>query len=245
MKTNLSVLVLAGMVIPAWAQSGCLGQLQPLKPISAFACGSSQPLCLCGPNGTGCHWEWACSDTPKTSQPAPFPVVQTDPSIIMQLRLPQIMNPSELLLQAAQIRLMRAQAAALEAASNVAAPAPTLPDPEAERRAEVQKAWMVKVARAKSRFPDYDQTLQQGASLPASPNMARAIQGSNLGPEVIYWLAKHPEETRRIALETTERPSDSGFAGAGRLIKAYHEIETIEKALEQTGDSLGSVRGWK
>jgi len=61
----------------AKAQS-CLGQLVPVRP--ALACPNLSPLCLCGPAGSSCHYEWVCPGG-ATRQPS-----TADPSIPLQYK---------------------------------------------------------------------------------------------------------------------------------------------------------------
>jgi len=78
-------------------QSSCVGQTLPVRP--AMACANPTSLCLCGPNGTNCHWEWVC--------PTPAPSTQADPSIPLGVQSPKINDPAETMLQIERIRQMQ------------------------------------------------------------------------------------------------------------------------------------------
>jgi hypothetical protein len=63
---------------------------------------------------------------------------------------------------------------------------------------QVQTAWEQQEAKAKAKYSDYDEAL---ASDPTRyhPAVLHALQTSELGAEVAYHLATHPEEAQRIA----------------------------------------------
>jgi hypothetical protein len=46
-------------VAPVFGQLNCSTQVMPLKPVSL--CSDTTPLCLCGPTGNNCHWDWVCA----------------------------------------------------------------------------------------------------------------------------------------------------------------------------------------
>ena len=51
---------------------------------------------------------------------------------------------------------------------------------------------------ARDRYEDFEQ-VAYNPNLPVTDVMAQAIQASDLGPEVIYWLGSNPKEASRIA----------------------------------------------
>ena len=74
---------------------------------------------------------------------------------------------------------------------------------EAEARAraaeaEVAKSWKDRVAKTKAAHPDFDAVFAD-ADMDVTPVMQKAMLASEHGAEVAYHLAKHPEESERIA----------------------------------------------
>ena len=87
---------------------------------------------------------------------------------------------------------------------------------EAEKRAELQFEARLKLARLF--HPDLDEVIARPEFKP-TPAMQEAMFRSPAGPEVAYWLAKHPEESERIAAEPPR--------------KAKGEIHKIEQKLNR------------
>lgn len=61
----------------------------------------------------------------------------------------------------------------------------------------VETAWEQKETLAKARFEDYDEVADLRRLLPTQA-MAQTIVELEAGPELLYWLGKHPEENARI-----------------------------------------------
>jgi hypothetical protein len=99
----LTAALVAVLVHAGYAQTGCLGQLQPVKP--ATACLNTSLLCLCGPDGNYCHWGWVCK--PETA--APQPQTTLDPSIPLSGRPAVINDPVETAIRLQQLRQMQQQ----------------------------------------------------------------------------------------------------------------------------------------
>jgi hypothetical protein len=73
----------------------------------------------------------------------------------------------------------------------------------ARREAEAQQAALIDSYRdreeeARDRYEDFEQ-VAYNPNLPVTDIMAQAIQASDIGPEVIYWLGSNPKEAGRIA----------------------------------------------
>ncbi len=73
----------------------------------------------------------------------------------------------------------------------------------AQREAAAQQAAILESYRdreeeARDRYEDFEQ-VAYNPSLPVTDVMAQAIQASDIGPEVIYWLGSNPKEAGRIA----------------------------------------------
>lgn len=59
--------------------------------------------------------------------------------------------------------------------------------------------WKTRSADARTAHPDYDQVLAEAESTPISRAMHETIAESDLGPELVYFLAKNPDDAARIA----------------------------------------------
>ncbi len=69
---------------------------------------------------------------------------------------------------------------------------------EAQQRASVQTEFQRRAESFKSEAPDFD-LVALNPSLPVSDAMAEAINVSDVGPQVLYYLGKNPQEAARIA----------------------------------------------
>jgi hypothetical protein len=70
----------------------------------------------------------------------------------------------------------------------------------ADQQAQAQASAAVYLERledAREKYDDFDDVVM-GSEVPISHVMETAIVGSEVGPDVTYWLGKHPEEARRI-----------------------------------------------
>jgi hypothetical protein len=106
MKLVALVAALAAVLVHAGsAQTGCI-EARPVKPVIPVGCHDTSLLCLCGPNGTYCHWEWVCM--PLTATPPPQ---QTgiDPGISLAVRPPVIDDPVETAIRLEQLRQLQQQ----------------------------------------------------------------------------------------------------------------------------------------
>jgi hypothetical protein len=73
----------------------------------------------------------------------------------------------------------------------------------AQREAAAQQAALLESYKdreeeARDRYEDFEQ-VAYNPSLPVTDVMAQAIQASDIGPEVIYWLGSNPKEASRIS----------------------------------------------
>lgn len=66
------------------------------------------------------------------------------------------------------------------------------------RQAEVTQGFAARVEAARDKYEDFDEVAFSPA-VPVTPAMAEVIAESDMGPDVAYWLGKHPQEARRIA----------------------------------------------
>jgi hypothetical protein len=61
-----------------------------------------------------------------------------------------------------------------------------------------ESAWTKKLEQAASKHADFEDVVFD-EKLPVSAAMAEAMQESDVGPEIAYWLGKNPAEAQRIA----------------------------------------------
>lgn len=69
---------------------------------------------------------------------------------------------------------------------------------EARRQAELKSAYHEREEAALDKYPDFEQ-VAYNPKLPITDVMAEAIQASEIGPEIAYWLGSNPKEADRIA----------------------------------------------
>jgi hypothetical protein len=68
----------------------------------------------------------------------------------------------------------------------------------AQQQAAILESYRDREEEARDRYEDFEQ-VAYNPSLPVTDVMAQAIQASDIGPEVIYWLGSNPKEAGRIA----------------------------------------------
>jgi len=68
----------------------------------------------------------------------------------------------------------------------------------ARQQAEIVEAYKDREEEARERYEDFEQ-VAYNPNLPVTDHMAQAIQSSDIGPEVIYYLGTNPKEAGRIA----------------------------------------------
>lgn len=246
MKTIIVALVLATSL--ANGQNSCAGLLQPTSPTVVMSCLQPKAKCVCDGLGFHCQYLWVCPDKPRPPLPMaqtdpPLPMAQTDPSIIMQLQSPRPMTPFDLLNGALRIQQMRQNLEASRAASAAPAATPTAapasiatPLPVNQRSAAESEEYYRLQAQylyARALYPDFDAKLEAGKNFPVTPIMAYVMKRHEVGmPRLMYWLATHEAEDRRIFDATivpqgaTEEQIDLAKA------KAWSEFRQIEQQLQ-------------
>jgi len=70
-------------------------------------------------------------------------------------------------------------------------------DTQRESQARQQREWSKRLQDAQERYDDWDSIVDSDA--PMTDAMSRAIVDSEKGPDIVYWLAKNPQEAKRIA----------------------------------------------
>ncbi len=78
---------------------------------------------------------------------------------------------------------------------------------------------------ARQAHPDYDAAIKAGADLPAKPHVREHLRESEVGAELLYFLATHPAEADRIDRLTPRK----AVAELGKL-EARHEAGTLFEA---------------
>jgi hypothetical protein len=68
----------------------------------------------------------------------------------------------------------------------------------AKQQATIAEAYYDREEDIRLKYDDFDQ-VAYNTNLPVTEYMAQAIQASDIGPDVIYWLGSNPKESGRIA----------------------------------------------
>lgn len=68
----------------------------------------------------------------------------------------------------------------------------------AKQQAEIVEAYKDREEEARDKYEDFEQ-VAYNPNLPVTDHMAQAIQASDIGPEVIYYLGSNPKEAGRIS----------------------------------------------
>ncbi len=95
-------------------------------------------------------------------------------------------------------------------------------------RLETVKVWQKNQNAFKAQTPDYDAMIQSSAVV-VSNEITQAILESELGPQLLYHLAKNPEEAKALSALTTA-------AALRKLGKLEAKLETTEKPATQLKD---------
>ena len=94
-----------------------------------------------------------------------------------------------------------------------------------QMQSQAQASWVSKINQARAEYSDYDRIMEDAQDIPIEPAVAEAIQSSEIGGDVAYYLAKHPEEAIRI----NSLSPMSAAREIGR-IESYVEYEKGQKA---------------
>lgn len=68
----------------------------------------------------------------------------------------------------------------------------------AKQQAAITEAYYDREEDARAKYDDFEQ-VAYNPNLPVTDVMAQAIQASDIGPDVIYWLGSNPKEATRIS----------------------------------------------
>lgn len=109
-----------------------------------------------------------------------------------------------------------------------------------------KEAFLTKAEAVRERLPDIDQALQQFAALPVSQAAADVIADSEKGVEIAYWMAKNPQEARRIHalpfhLQAAEIARIEGRVSSNpvrRISQAPPPVQTVSGGVGSPGVNL-------
>lgn len=113
---------------------------------------------------------------------------------------------------------------------------------EADKQASaavVAQDWQGKIESAKQKYSDWDEVLSRPENQEAgtsSPAMQNAILGYADAGDIIYYLAQHPEESKRIAAVTAHQDGLSAAKYQEILATAHREFISIQNKLQATSD---------
>lgn len=141
---------------------------------------------------------------------------------------------------------------------------------DAERRADAERqkvisSWTAKVAAAKSDIPDFDEMVAS-SSVAVSDAIRDAILESELGPQILYHLAKDDDVAKRITSmspnaalreigklearfekQTETKPSNP--VGRSKATPPINPIRSatssVEASVDSNGQFHGSYQAWK
>jgi hypothetical protein len=100
----VAVVCMAAFGHIAFAQSGCVGQMKPLKPLMVPGCRQTvAPICMCD-QSWNCRWEWPCGGSERRESERREGI---DTSIYSNQVLFQFDTPSEVAIRAEQLRLLQ------------------------------------------------------------------------------------------------------------------------------------------
>jgi len=99
---------------------------------------------------------------------------------------------------------------------------------EAEQAAETER-WKTKFDAAVAEHPDFPEVLKrpENNNRPFSGPLTLAVRDSDAGGEVLYYLATHDAELKRINDATMQKAGSSQFEQRRLLSLAYREVENI------------------
>ncbi len=89
-----------------------------------------------------------------------------------------------------------------------------LKEQETER---TKKAWNDRISKVREKMPDFDETIASAQNVMVSPEMTEEIHASEVGPELLAYFAKNPDEATRLGKMTV-----------GRMIKEIGKLEAAK-----------------
>lgn len=95
----------------------------------------------------------------------------------------------------------------------------------ADKNKQAEQAWGKKIEAAASKLPDFEEVLEDNEQVMEQvyrAPMRLAITESDIGPQIVYHLCKHPEEVKRIA-------ALPGYKQAAAIAKIEDELLAAAK----------------
>lgn len=99
----------------------------------------------------------------------------------------------------------------------------------AEKSKQAQQAWGKKIEAAMSKIPDFEEVLEDNEPVMEQvygARMRQAITESDIGPQIVYHLCKHPEDVKKIA-------ALPGYKQAAAIAKIEDELLAAAKPAPQ------------
>lgn len=139
---------------------------------------------------------------------------------------------------------------------------------EQEKRAQAErdkvvKAWEAKQAEARSKLSDYEDVVAS-STVNVSDQVREAILESDVGPELVYYLAKNPDIAESLASKSVvsalreigkleaklsgEKPSEKPVVTPSKAtapITPIRATKAVETALASDGEFHGTYEQWK
>ena len=116
-------------------------------------------------------------------------------------------------------------------------------DVQAERAETQRTAWETKVTAAESKHPDYRQLMndETAQKLMLSGPMSTELQSSEVGPEILYWLRTHPDETQKLYADTDTAALPATLSKEERNQRIGAANRAAMRAIARIEASLGST----
>lgn len=94
--------------------------------------------------------------------------------------------------------------------------------------------WKEQIEVGQSNHDDFDTVYEQSNQMPAAVTLTEAIRDSDIGAELVYYLAKHKDELDRLnqLLDLPEKYTKTQFRAKMRV--AYRELETLEAVVSRS-----------
>jgi hypothetical protein len=112
----------------------------------------------------------------------------------------------------------------------------------AKTNAEIQTAWDKRVEEASKKIPDIREHIE-AIGTKVSTGMAHLIRTSEVGPQIVDYLAKHPEEMGRLAGIRTYLDIGREIGKIEALVSKSPEAKTTTRVLPNPPASLGGSTG--
>lgn len=99
-----------------------------------------------------------------------------------------------------------------------------------ERQAEYE----AKLEAAQAKYPDFVEVMSNPSVL-FSPGFVDAAGETGVEADIFYWLAKHPDESKRVLGETFYDEKAPGHVVLAKTRAAVREVAKIQAAIEAEG----------